>query len=232
MKSDPSNIFIKSLHKLSKSLLNQHTLIIGEAGTGKTLFTAFFLAKLLEQRTYPLQSITILDFGPPKVLIDNKWIGGRIEDYIALLSPEFPKINAILQQIVVLPENGRLKVRAPRISSHSMDEIFQLCLENYQITSRALLYYLNEPTPVLIINDVSIYLHLGGIHLLLAAIKKSKTALINGYAGNILLNDHESGISARESSIMRLLAHHCQYLHTDSTWANAMQTFYQRIASK
>jgi hypothetical protein len=55
-----------------------------------------------------------------------------------------------------------------------------------------------NPTSVLIINDISIYLHIGSIVLLLTAINNSPTFFGNSYYGSSIKRDFANLFSRRE----------------------------------
>ena len=89
--------------------------------------------------------------------------------------------------------------------------------------------YRRYPTPFLIINDVSIFLHLGGLRYLLKVLGFAQTVLINGYQGNSLLQDLGTHISARESRLMRILSRHLTSYTTSPEFAINMRKIFESL---
>jgi len=70
-----------------------------------------------------------------------------------------------------------------------------------------LLYeYIQNPTEVLLINDVTLYLQAGKLETILKCIKLTKTFLATAYYGKKLVEDFGSGISMREKLLTDKLA--------------------------
>ncbi|MFX1325623.1 MAG: hypothetical protein ACFE8N_11750 [Promethearchaeota archaeon] len=173
-------------------LIGHSTLLYGDTNTSKTRFTAEFVKFLLEMCNIPPNDITILDFAPKSMSINNLKIGGRIID--------FYNKSASTRNISL-----RGEIVPPRLRSNNITELYQNACENFKKTSEILNAYLEAPTPILIVNDISIYLHIGGIKHLLEAISKSNTFLGNSYYGTSLKRDYCTRFNSREKRKVKSL---------------------------
>ncbi len=168
-----------------ESLIGHMTIIYGEIDTKKTFYTANFIRFLLEDKQINPKEISILDFAPQLIMIKGKNIGGRIKDFY-----EKSKIcNYLNLQGEIIP---------PRLNAKNQEELYRNANHNYLITSKALERYIQKPTNILIINDISIYLHVGDEKLLLESIKKCNTFFGNTYYGTSIRSDFESNFSIKE----------------------------------
>lgn len=89
-------------------------------------------------------------------------------------------------------------LRAPRLEGRDAQEVLALARHNAALLSPLLERFLRAPTPLLVIDDLSIYLQAGEPGLLERAIMAAETFLGNAYYGSSLTEDKGSGISARE----------------------------------
>ena len=97
------------------------------------------------------------------------------------------------------------EVKAPRTMAGNAEELMRLADFNRRVIDKTFTEFLLNPTPLLFINDVSIYLQTGEIKKVLLAIHKSQTCIANGYFGKKLAADFGTGISKREQVMMRRL---------------------------
>ncbi|MFW9949739.1 MAG: hypothetical protein ACFFKA_06400 [Candidatus Thorarchaeota archaeon] len=166
-----------------ETILDTHTLIYGETDTKKTFFTAKFVKFLLETKNIPPKEISILDFAPKLAYVKNLKIGGRIQDYY----DNSMECNYIKFEGEIIP---------PRLNAHNKKEMYyNICL-NFNKIYKILEIYNKNPTSVLIVNDISLYLHLGNIKYLINTINKSNTFFGNAYYGK--------SISTKFSKLMTL----------------------------
>ena len=165
-------------------IINHHFLLYGETNTGKTYFTANFVKYLLESENVNPKSITILEFGPKFKTVNKVKIGGHIQDFYS-------------NSLVCVNTDIKADIIPPRLNARTKADLFNNICYNYKKTSKMLLDFNEKPTPYLIINDISIYLHLGNMGELLKAIDKSSTFLGNSYYGNSLIT--------RESKLLSLI---------------------------
>ena len=162
-------------------------LILGEVGAGKTKLTADLLRGLLE--VYEAREITVIDMAPPR----RGGVGGRLRSYLPEIQLRY------LESREIIP---------PRLMGRTAEEVLAFAKANYEALRPLVYRFLEAPTKVLVINDLSIYLHAGPLDDILACIAKAETFLANSYYGRRLEDDKGSGLSARERSAVEALAKH------------------------
>ncbi|MHA1689146.1 MAG: hypothetical protein ACTSUN_07395 [Promethearchaeota archaeon] len=173
--------------------IGTHTLLYGETNTFKTHYTAFFVQFLLENKKINAKEITILDFAPKLKTFNDIKIGGRIEDFY----------ERSLSCRYILLEN---EIIPPRINAKNKVELYKNAQHNYRLTSEALKQYQESPTSFLIINDISIYLHLGNKNYLTNIITKiPDTFFGNTYYGNIITKPFAKLFSLKERKRVQYL---------------------------
>jgi len=168
-----------------KKHIGRSTLLYGETNTKKTLQTSKFIQFLLESNIIKPTEISILDFAPNLTTIRNLKIGGKIRDFYENIT----KCRNLSFRGDIVP---------PRLNSRNKTELYQNACKNYKKTSKILKLFNEKPTGVLIINDISIYLHIGSIKLLLTAISNSNTFFGNSYYGSSIKRDFTNPFSRRE----------------------------------
>ena len=167
---------------LSK-ILNKRTLIIGELGSGKTLLTMKIVDKLVDNGYG--KYITILDLAPKRKGI----IGGRLIDF---------GFNSSKVFAYLAPK----KVFTPRIAANNAEELLKLAIMNRNNMQPLIYRYLDAPTEILVINDLTLYLHVGSLDLIDECIMVSETFIANAYYGDELSFDYGTGISLREKTMV------------------------------
>lgn len=215
-----------SFHQINQfptlsSLLSKKSLVLGESGVGKTVFSAFFILNCLKH-SIPLSDITIMDFAPCRKNYDGRSVGGKMQEYFAELennAPEFSNEIIILNDFLdkknaIIHGVQKPEIVAPRLSAKKDVDVLRNCLHNYKICTLEFQHFLTHPTPFLVINDVGIYLHLGGLRGLLTVISQSETVLLNAYYGEKIGQDYGSYVSRREKIIFDLLARRTNVVNT------------------
>jgi len=149
---------------LAASLLGKRTLIIGEVDSGKTALTAKILLNLVAMGLG--REITVIDMAPKRTL----GVGGKITDYIDV---KYLK-NTRYFSVEIVP---------PRLLSKSEDEALRYAIMNFKKLKPLLDEYIANPTKILIINDLSIYVHAGPFEDVDACIMESETFIANSYFG-------------------------------------------------
>ena len=174
------------------SLKGLHTLIYGETNTGKTFYTAKFVQYLLENKKIEPREISILDFAPRLTYFKNLKIGGRIQDYYE----HSLKCNLITFVGEIIP---------PRLNAKNKSDLYSNLCNNFKKIHETIEKYNNSPTPVLIINDISLFLHLGSNKYLINAINKSNTFFGNSYYGSSIKGSFATLFSLKEKRSVKYL---------------------------
>ncbi|NQU13492.1 MAG: hypothetical protein HQ561_05060 [Desulfobacteraceae bacterium] len=165
-----------------RGFINKKTLIVGEVNTGKTAYLNNILEKLLKEGHTDL---SIIDMAPETI--------GDIGGKMSLGKLTF--IKYLTAEIV-----------APRLTGGSQEEVEALAKENAWSIDAILLQYLNDPSKVLLINDVSIYLQAGDLDRLLSLLNSTSTVVMNGYFGDSLGGGE---LGERERRKMKALQEKC-----------------------
>ncbi|MFX1315923.1 MAG: hypothetical protein ACFE9T_08675 [Promethearchaeota archaeon] len=165
--------------------IGHHTLLYGDTNTKKTYYTAKFIQFLVESKNYNPKQISILDFAPKVCFFKSIKTGGRLQDYYQ----EIIRCNNFQFEGEIIP---------PRLKARNKRELYEYMCHNYKLTSNILKEFNQNPTKILIINDISIYLHLGDKKYLLETINKTSTFLGNSYYGRTIKRKFASLLSLRE----------------------------------
>jgi len=164
-----------------KELLGAKTLILGESGSGKTLMMAGLLEEAVSLGLG--DKLTVIDMAPVR-----RGVGGKILDYT----------NAVAT-VRYLSDDG---IYAPRLMGGSKEEVLFYAEQNAKITEAMLRRYEESPTKMLMINDLTIYLHHGDLGLPVKCISMAATFVGSAYSGKLLRDDKGAGISFREKVLV------------------------------
>ena len=168
------------------------TILYGETNTKKTYYTAKFIQFLIESKKIDPKDITILDFAPKLSIINELKIGGKIEDFY----DKTRGCNNLSFEGEIIP---------PRLNANNKKELYENALKNYYKTHETLKDFNKNPTSILIINDISIYLHKGNKKFLLETIKKASTFFGNSYYGSSIKGNFATLFSLREKRSVKYL---------------------------
>jgi len=154
-------------------------LIIGESGTGKTWITSRLVNTLADLGL--ADKITVIDMAP-----SYRGVGilMNVRKGVRLLRPA--------------------RVYAPRLMGKCCEEVWRYAELNASYIRPLIIEYLSKPTPVLVINDLTIYLHKGDPELLYKAIDKSLLFIGNAYYGEKLKDN--CGLWSWERKVVEELA--------------------------
>ncbi|MFX1296167.1 MAG: hypothetical protein ACFFD2_15120 [Promethearchaeota archaeon] len=166
------------------SSIGYSTLLYGETDTKKTFYTAKFVQYLLDSNFNP-QEISILDFAPKLTFLKDLKVGGRIQDYYN---------ESIICKNFIIEE----EIIPPRLKARNKSELYNNLCRNYEITSTALKNFNQNPTSILIINDISIYLHLGSKYYILQTLSQVDTFFGNSYYGTSIKSKFSTLLSTNE----------------------------------
>jgi len=170
--------------------VHKKTLILGDISTGKTRLTVRLLQNALKS-SRP-EEITVIDMAPEKTFHHGKAIGGKITDMIKL-----PLAVRVLQP---------RKVNAPRHAARDRDELLHQVQQNVMSIEESIDQFLSRATPILFINDLSLYFQSGRFEKAFKAMDKADTFVANAYYGTTLENDLGTGVSAVERKIIENIA--------------------------
>lgn len=173
-------------HLTGSGVLGKRVLITGEVGVGKTRLTARLLEEIVE--AVGGENVTAIDMAPTTV----PGVGARLSAYTDAVK----RIRYLAPPVV----------RAPRLEGRSAEEVLRLAEANRAAIEPLLELYLSSPTPVLVINDLTIYLHAGDVARVVRAMGAAETFLANAYGGTRLSDDKGSGLSERERRLLELLS--------------------------
>lgn len=168
-----------------RNFLGRKTLILGEAGSGKTKLLADFLEFLVEDGHG--DDVTVLDMAPPRM----QGVGGTLKDQTDLVT----KVRYLR------PE----RIWAPRLMGRSMEEVLNYAEDNRRMLDPLIDLVLSSPTKILLVNDLTIYLHRGDVEKVCRLIDASSTFMATGYEGARLEDDKGSGITRRERELLKFL---------------------------
>ena len=168
--------------------LGKRVLIIGDVGSGKTALTRRLLSEAVE-KGYG-HSITVMEMAPRAATIRGLSVGG------VLMNSQEWEVRHL----------GVDDIRTPRLSAKNTQDLINLADHNKNEIEKLLDEFIANPTSILFINDVSIYLQRGNLERLWSTLEKAGTVVANGYVGLKLKDDFGTGISAREEELMEKLA--------------------------
>lgn len=144
-----------------EEFLHKKTLIVGDIAKGKTKLTAFLVKKLIVNGYGNF--ITILDLAPER----RDKIGGKIRDFIDVKNIRYLTTNIL----------------GPRMNAKNIEELYDISRRNKNSIEKLFNIYEEKPSKILVINDLTLYLHAGDIERLLNLIRLSETFIGNAYKG-------------------------------------------------
>ncbi|MFQ6076564.1 MAG: hypothetical protein ACE5Z5_10590 [Candidatus Bathyarchaeia archaeon] len=177
-------------------LLDKKVLITGDVGAGKTKLTVELLEEAV--RTGCSGDITVIDMAPAATMVRGRKIGGRLSE-----------LTEAAKEVRYLAPR---RVETPRLRAESAEELLYLVRLNEERIRPIAEEYLSAPSPILFINDISIYFQSGSADPILAAAEAAETFIANGYYGRYFAFDLGTGVSKVEKELMDLLASHMDVL--------------------
>jgi GTPase SAR1 family protein len=168
-------------------LVGRRTLIAGDVGTGKTRLTRRLLDEALEMG---LEDVVVIDMAPGAVDVNSLPVGGVLAD-------------AHYRDIRYLQTDD---IKTPRLSARTPEELLQMADHNKHQVEKMLEAFDSDPSGTLFVNDVSIYLQRGSVERLWETLRRADTVVANGYRGDRLRADMDTGLSKGERERMDELA--------------------------
>lgn len=172
-----------------RDLLGKKVLITGDVGVGKTKLTIALLDEAIAAGWR--DQITVIDMAPATIFIQGRKIGGKLIE----LSDHVKHV-----QYLTPP-----RVETPRLSAKSKEELRHLVAVNEACIRPLLTTFVEAPTPILFVNDISIYLQSGDDTPILAAMEVAETFIANGYYGRTITSDFAAEVSTTERRLMQQL---------------------------
>jgi hypothetical protein len=176
-------------------LHGKRTLILGEAGIGKTRFTTRLFRAFAKK--YRRESAVLIDMAPPVMQTKGRKIGGHLD---------FRQLPA---NVYLLRPPA---IAAPRIQGKTPTEVRAMAEANRAAIEPLIDRWLEHSVHVLMINDLTLYLHAGSVERIVEAIRRAKTFIGNAYYGELLRDDHGSALSVREREAVELLQRSMDYV--------------------
>lgn len=168
-------------------LLSRRVLICGEVGVGKTKLLTSFLKFLIDRGLEG--DVTIIDLAP-----EYGGIGRSVESY-------YPGVRGLRY---MRPS----KVYPPRLLGKDAHEVLHYAEMNLMEARRLLDNYARNPTRILLVNDLTIYLHAGDPDDILRLLDLCETFAATAYEGMALEDDKGSGVTAREKHGLSKIKEH------------------------
>lgn len=168
-----------------KEFLGKKTLLVGDVNSGKTSFLVEFL-KYLVENNYS-NDVTVIDMAPPKL----HGVGGAIRDY----TDYFSRIRYLRIE----------RIWAPRLMGKNKEEVLRYAEENRINIEPLLNIYSSNPSRILLVNDLTIYLHAGDVERILELLNLAETFMATAYEGIRLQDDKNSSITERERRLLNIL---------------------------
>jgi len=167
------------------TIIGKKVLILGEVGTGKTSLIAQLTEELM--RFFKASEITLIDMAPEAI----GEVGGKLSAY----SPLIRKLKYL----------SPAKIYAPRVTGASPRQVVEFAKRNKKAIDPLLDEFLRHPTEILIVNDITLYLHVGDLDKIVSCARLAETFLASAYYGVKLKEDHGTGISSRERQLVEKL---------------------------
>jgi hypothetical protein len=158
-------------------LLGRRVLICGEVGVGKTRLLTSFLSFLVERGLK--DEVTVIDLAP-----EYGGVGRSMESY-------YPMVRELRY---LRPS----RVYPPRLLGRDAHEVLHYAEMNLIEARRLLEDYARRFTRILLINDLTIYLHVGDPDDILHLFDLCETFAATAYEGASLEDDKGSGVTIRE----------------------------------
>jgi hypothetical protein len=162
-------------------------LIVGDVCVGKTALTS----KLLDEAVSLgfSESISVIDLAPTVNLGAPKM--KSMKDFSSTVG----SVNYIRPPII----------HAPRLEGKNKTHILELAETNAKTIDGYLTTFITEPSPILFINDLTLYLQAGDPRRVREVLESTETSIINAYRGERLREDIGSGLSKREEKALKFI---------------------------
>jgi len=172
------------MNGLFQRFIGRKTIIVGEIGSGKTLLLSRFLDQLV--RSGLKDRVTVIEMAP-----NMGGVGGTVENYT--------------RNVACVKYLKPWRIIPPRTMGRNREEVIRYARLNMLALKPLIDEYLRNPTEILLINDLTIYLHAGEVEDIIQLINISKTFTATAYEGEKLADDKGSGITEKERESLNRL---------------------------
>ena len=166
--------------------LHQHTLIIGETGSGKTTRTVQLLEMFIKAGY--ASEIAILDLAPDEIM----GVGGKM--------PIKPHIETLYLST---------QIAAPRLQGENDEHTWLLAQTNARAIERQFKQLAEAKRKILFVNDATLYLQAGIFENFEKVLGQVDTAIINAYKGERF---GDSALTRREKKLTQNLIQRCDLI--------------------
>ncbi len=167
--------------------LGRRILIVGEVASGKTKLLSEFLDYLVK-RGFAAE-VTLIEMSPS--FVD---VGRPVEEYTKSVG----KVRYLKPS----------KIYPPRMLGRSKEDVLYYAEHNYRELKPLLSKFAENPSKILLIDDLTIFLHAGETEEILQVMEKCETFVATAYEGSALRDDKGSGITFREQRLLSELKNH------------------------
>jgi GTPase SAR1 family protein len=172
------------------TVIEHSVLIIGDVGAGKTQLTVRLVEEAIAAGKR--EQLTIIDMAPTTRFVGSLKVGGQLRE----LAPHLNVVRYLAPS----------RIETPRLSARSPKELQHLVTLNQQRIAPLLHTFLQTPSSILFINDVSLYLQSGSLTLVTHVIEAAETCIVNGYYGQSIQTKIEDPVSRVERALMDRLS--------------------------
>jgi GTPase SAR1 family protein len=172
-------------------LRGRRALICGEVGVGKTRLLTSFLRFLVDRGLG--KDAMIIDLAP-----EYGDIGRSMESY-------YPEVRGLRY---MRPS----RVYPPRLLGRDGHDVLHYAEMNLLEARKLLEDYARSPTRILLVNDLTIYLHAGDLEDILRLLDLCETFAATAYEGAALEDDKGSGVTAREKHGLSRIKEHMDFI--------------------
>lgn len=166
-----------------KELLKKKTLIVGDVATGKTKLTSFIIKEMINEGMK--NDITIIDMAPER----KGKVGGKIRDFIDVNNLRYYTFKAL----------------GPRSNAKDEKTLYRIAEMNRKNIEVFFEVYKKQPTKILVINDLTIYLHAGSLERIFEIINLAETFIGNAYKGSFFENSVFKDFNEKEKEVLKMV---------------------------
>ena len=166
----------------ARQFKNKKTIIVGEVNTGKTTYLDEIIEEFIDEGE---DDLALIDMAPER----TKGVGGKMNI----------EAGGVIRYYTA-------PIAAPRLLGRNAEEVEALARRNAELIEGIFAEYIGDPSQVLFVNDISLYLQAGTLYKLLSWLNSTPTVIMNGYYGSSLGGGE---LGRRERENMQSLMKRC-----------------------